>query len=83
MQFALLDLGHVNLGFDPKNEIGRVFAYLGEKQPVKEWLAACMWFTLVLEPPASLYHWGWKHKELLDNTKQKGITIDNWMKSKL
>lgn len=80
MQFALLDLGHLDLGFNPKNEILRVFAYLGEKNPTKEWLAACLWFSLVLEPPASLFHWGWRHKKLLENTKSKGITIDCWMK---
>ncbi len=44
MQFLLLDLGHIDLGFDPKNEILRVYAYLGqERTPVKEWLAACLW----------------------------------------
>lgn len=47
MQFLLLDLGHVDLSCDPKNEIVRVYAYLGEeKTPVKEWLAACLWYNL-------------------------------------
>lgn len=27
-------------------------------------------------------HWGWKHKKLLENTKAKGITINNWIKTK-
>jgi hypothetical protein len=46
-QFLLLDLGYVDLGCDPKNEILRVYAYLGEeKTPVKEWLAACLWHNL-------------------------------------
>ena len=43
MQWLLLDLGHIDLGFDPKNEILRAYAYLGDKTPVKEWLAACLW----------------------------------------
>ncbi len=52
-QFLLLDLGHVDLGFDPKNEILRVYAYLGEdRTPVKVWLAACLWYMLTLRPPA-------------------------------
>lgn len=47
MQFLLLDLGYVDLGFDPRNEIVRVYAYLGEeKTPVKIWLAACLWHNL-------------------------------------
>jgi hypothetical protein len=47
MQFVLLDLGHVDLGLDPKNEILRVYAYLGEERtPLKEWLAACLWHNL-------------------------------------
>jgi hypothetical protein len=46
-QFLLLDLSYVDLGFDPKNEIVRVYAYLGkEKTPIKEWLAACLWHNL-------------------------------------
>jgi hypothetical protein len=45
--FLLLDLSYADLGFDPKNEIVRVYAYLGEeKTPVKEWLAACLWHNL-------------------------------------
>jgi hypothetical protein len=44
MQFLLLDLGHLDLGFDPKNEILRVYAHLGdERDPTKEWLAGCLW----------------------------------------
>ena len=35
MQFLLLDLGHIDLGFDPKNEVLRTYAYLGdERTPV-------------------------------------------------
>ncbi|MBT9438858.1 MAG: hypothetical protein GAS50_06665, partial [Desulfobacterales bacterium] len=51
MQFLLLDLGHLDIGFEVKNEILRVYAYLGEKRtPVKEWLAACLWHNLTYNP---------------------------------
>jgi hypothetical protein len=80
MQFLLLDLGHVDLGFDPKNEILRVYAYLGgERTPAKEWLAGCLWYTLALMPPASLYKWGWRHKELIADTTARGIGVRAWM----
>jgi hypothetical protein len=80
MQFLLLDLGHLDLGFDPKNEILRVYAYLGEERtPVKQWLAACLWFTLVLMPPASLYKWGRRHKALLEMANAQGIGVRQWM----
>jgi hypothetical protein len=47
MQFLLLDLGHVDLGFDPKNQVLGVYAHLGEeREPVKEWLVACMWYRM-------------------------------------
>ena len=76
MQFLLLDLGHIDLGFDPKNEILRVYAYLGDEHtPTKEWLAACLWFNLTLMPPASLYQWGRWHKELLDAAAAQGTSI--------
>ncbi len=83
-QFLLLDLGHIDLGFDPKNEILRVYAYLGDNRtPVNEWLATCLWYTLTLEPPASLYKWGWWHEELIDSTRAKGINVRGWMDSVL
>ena len=84
MQFLLLDLGHVDLGFDPKNEILRVYAYLGEdRTPVKRWLVACLWFTLVLMPPASLYKWGRRHKALLAHAEAVGISVREWMDAEL
>lgn len=80
MPFLLLDLGHVDLGFDPKNEILRAYAYLGEERtPVKEWLAACLWFNLALMPPASLYKWGRRHEELLETASTQGISVRQWM----
>lgn len=82
MQFLLLDLGHVDLGFDPKNEILRVYAYLGEDiTPVKRWLAACLWFAVTLEPPASLYQWGWRHRELLATAEAKGVRVREWIEA--
>ncbi len=83
MQFLLLDLGHVDLGFDPKNEILRVYAHLGEPAPVRRWLAACLWYKCVLEPPASLYRWGWRHKELLARADAEGVSVRTWMDRRL
>ncbi len=82
MQFFILDLGHINLGFDPKNEILRVYAYLGEdRTPVKEWLAACLWNNLTYNPiggnPGGLV----RHKDLLDLAAQVGISVREWMDS--
>lgn len=83
MQFLLLDLGHVDLGFDPKNEILRVYAYLGERAPVKKWLATCLWYKVALEPPASLYRWGRRHRELLAVASEKGLSVREWMDAAL
>lgn len=83
-QFLLLDMGHVDLGFNPKNEILRVYAYLGsDHTPEKEWLAASLWYTLVLMPPASLYKWGHRHKDLLFHALEKGISVRTWMDARL
>jgi hypothetical protein len=85
MQFLLLDLGHIDLGFDPKNEILRVYAYLGgEKTPVKEWLAACLWHNLMYSlldanNPAGLV----RHKHLLEDAGKAGISLREWMDSVL
>ena len=85
MQFLLLDLGHIDIGFEVKNEILRVYAYLGgERTPVKEWLAACLWHNLMYSyldanNPAGLVH----HKELLERAEQVGISPREWMDSVL
>lgn len=82
MQFLLLGLGHIELGFDPKNEIVRVYAYLGEeKTPVKEWLAACLWHDLMYSTGGLV--WQDKHKVLLDRAEQAGISVREWMDSAL
>jgi hypothetical protein len=84
MQFLLLDLGHVDLGFDPKNEILRVYAYLGaEGTPVQKWLAACLWYSLtyhsIFGNPAGLI----RHDDLLKRVAQAGISVREWMDSAL
>ena len=83
MQFLLLDLGHMDLGFDPKNEVVRVYAYLGEERsPKKLWLAACLWHNLSyarMDPavPAGLV----RHKELLEHAAALGVSVREWMDS--
>lgn len=85
MQFLLLDLGHIDIGFEVKNEILRVYAYLGEKRtPVKEWLAACLWHNLMYsyldaDNPAGLVC----HKHLIEDAGKAGISLREWMDSVL
>ena len=84
MQFLLLDLGHIHLGFDPKNEILRVYTYLGEERTtLKEWLAACLWYNLFNSPiggnPGGLV----RHKNLLESAAKTGISLRTWMDSVL
>ncbi len=81
MQFLLLDLGHVDLGCDPKNEIVRVYAYLGEeKTPVKEWLAACLWHNLSGGGnPTRLVI----QQALNDHGRQSGVNPRAWIDSLL
>jgi hypothetical protein len=86
MPFVLLDLGHIDLGFDPKNEIVRVYAYLGdEKTPVKEWLVACLWHTLCYHrlggnAAGLLEH---RHRPLVERVADAGISVREWMDSRL
>jgi hypothetical protein len=88
MQFLLLDLGNVNLGFDPKNEILRVYAYLGEdRNAVKQWLAAVLWCNLYHNPMGGLNPhsemWGERHTQLLERAKEAHISAREWMDSQL
>jgi len=85
LQFLLLDLGHIDLGFDPRNNIVRVYACLGEERtPVKEWLAACLWYTLVHNQQGGLIgSWTSSHTDLIQRCKDKGVTVDEWMDSVL
>jgi hypothetical protein len=80
MQFLLLDLGHIDLGFDPRNNILRVYACLGEEvTAVKQWLAACLWYNLVHNEQGGLI----SHTDLIQQCKEKGITVHEWMDSAL
>jgi len=80
MQFLLLDLGHIDLGFDPRNNILRVYACLGEKAtPIKQWLAACLWYNLVHNQQGGLL----SHTHLIQRCKDKGIAVNEWMVSVL
>jgi len=85
LQFLLLDLGHIDLGFDPRNNILRVYACLGEKRtPVKEWLAACLWYNLVHNQQGGLIgSWTSSHTDLIQQCKDKGVTVHEWMDSVL
>lgn len=86
MQFLLLDLGHIDLGFDVKNEILRVYANLGEERtPVKEWLAACLWHNMCYNTTG-----GWefgilneRHEEFYKETSAKDVKVDDWISSVL
>jgi hypothetical protein len=85
LQFVLLDLGHINLGFDPRNNIVRVYACLGEERtPVKEWLAACLWYTLVHNQMGGLIgSFTSSHTDLIQRCKDKGVTVDEWINAAL
>ncbi|MBN2009076.1 hypothetical protein JW960_07005 [candidate division KSB1 bacterium] len=80
MPFLLLDLGHIDFGFDPKNEILRTYAWLGEQRtPVKKWLAACLWHNLSNSPiggnPGGLV----RHPQIVERAAQAGIRVREWM----
>ena len=85
LQFLLLDLGHIDLGFDPRNNILRVYACLGEeKTAVKEWLAACLWYNLVHNQHGGLIgSFTLSHTDLIQQCKDKGITVHEWVDSAL
>jgi hypothetical protein len=85
LQFLLLDLGHIDLGFDPRNNILRVYACLGEEvTAVKEWLATCLWYNLVHNQHGGLIgSFTLSHTDLIERCKDKGVTVDEWMNSAL
>jgi len=77
-QFLLMDLGHIDLGFDQKSDIVRVYAYLGsERTPVKTWLAAYLWTNLMYNNGGLL--WRNRHRRLLDDAVAKGVSVREWM----
>jgi len=81
MQFLLMDLGYVDSGFDLKNEILRVYTYLGaDRSSVKEWLAACLWKSLSgAGNPRGLI----VQKELTDRAGELGVSWREWMDKQL
>ena len=80
MHFLLLDLSHVDLGFNHKNEILRVYAYLGEERtPVKEWLVASLWKNLTQIPAGP---GRFLHKDLIERSKRAGTTLRGWINHK-
>ena len=88
MQFLLLDLGHVNLGFDPRNEILRVYAYLGEDRSAeKQWLVASLWCNLYHNPMGGLKpfedQWSERHSQILERAHELRISAREWMDSQL
>jgi hypothetical protein len=88
MQFLLLDLGHVDLGYNPKNEILRVYAHLGENDSaVKQWLAACLWYNLYHNPHGGLKpfasRWSDGHPVILARAREVGVSARDWMDSQL
>ncbi|MFB0505069.1 MAG: hypothetical protein ACETWE_14735 [Candidatus Bathyarchaeia archaeon] len=88
MHFAFLDLGYVDLGSDPKNEILRVYAYLGEERtPVKMWLTACLWHNLCHNMHGGLLPfrgpWRDRRKDLVERAHQQGISTREWIDSAL
>ena len=88
MQFLLLDLGHVDLGFDPKNEVLRTYAYLGEdRTPLKEWLAASLWYSITYNPifidPDYRIALGPAQQSLIDRATEVGISLRDWADSAL
>ena len=88
MQFLLLDLGHVDFGFDPRNEILRTYSYLGEdRTPVKEWLVACFWYSLtynhIFIGPDYKIALGRAHKGIVEKAESLGVSLREWIDSEL
>ena len=85
LQFLLLDLDHIDLGFDPRNNILRVYACLGEElTPVKQWLAACLWYNLVHNQQGGLISgWSQAHTDLLAHCKGQGVIVHEWIDARL
>ena len=81
MAFLLMDLAYVDLGCDPKDEVLRVYAHLGEERtPAKQWLAACLWKSLsgVGNPHGRVIQ-----KELNDRAKELGVCTREWIDARL
>ena len=80
LQFLLLDLGHLDLDFDPKNEILRVYACLGEElTDLKQWLAACLWYNLVHNQQGGLMV---SHTDLVQQCEARGVDVCQWRRAR-
>lgn len=81
MQLLLMDLAYADLGCDPKNDILRVYTYLGEDRTgVKKWLAACLWKSLSgAGNPLGLA----VQKELNDRAGELGVSTREWIDARL
>ena len=79
MPFLLLDLGHIDLGFNPRDNVLRVYACLGEEvTDVKRWLVACLWYNLVHNQQGGLLK---SHTDFVQQCQKKGVTVSAWMDS--
>jgi len=74
MQFLLLDLEHTDLGFNPRSKVLRVYKSLGQKTPVKEWLAATLWVAL----NGDAYG-----RAVFKRALELGISAEEWMDRQL
>ncbi|MHA1987475.1 MAG: hypothetical protein ACW98D_12630 [Promethearchaeota archaeon] len=85
MDILLLDLGYLDLGFNQRNEILRVYAYLANnRNPVKEWLVGSLWHQLMFNEvnlprtPGLI-----NHKDMLELAKKHNLNLFEWMESKM
>ena len=85
LDILLLDLGYLDLGFNPRNEILRVYAYLmNNRNPIKEWLVGSMWHQLMFNEvnhprtPGLI-----NHKDMLELAKKHDLNLFEWMESKM
>jgi len=85
LDILLLDLGYLDLGFNPRNEILRVYAYLADnRNPIKEWLVGSMWHQLMFNEvnlprtPGLI-----SHKDMLELANKHNLNLFEWMESKI
>jgi hypothetical protein len=85
LQFLLLELGYIDLGCELRDELQRVYTYLGpERTPHKRWLAACLWKILsgagnprALDDP----HGFMVQADLAGRARAEGIHSNTWLVS--
>jgi len=81
VRLARKDKIETGRGCDPKNEILRVYTYLGDNRTrVKEWLAACLWKSLSgAGNPRGLV----VQRELNDRALGLGVSTREWIDAPL